>query len=95
MAFVLINVGTGYEREVVEALRTIPGVKEANLVKGVYDIIALLETETTEELKNIISWKIRRLEKVRSTIAAIVVGQVYAFAHNDHLVSTVWPSPKG
>lgn len=82
MAFVLITVETGYEREVFEALRTIPQVKEATLVDGVYDIVALLETETTEELKNVVSWKIRRIERLRSTIAAIVESQVYAYPHS-------------
>jgi len=73
MAFVLINVETGYEGEVVEALRSLPEVKEANPVYGVYDIIAHLETETMEEIKNVLSWRIRRLERVRSTITTIVV----------------------
>ena len=35
------------------------------------DIIARIEAETMEDLKNIISWKVRRLNKVRSTITMI------------------------
>ncbi len=73
MAYVLINVEMGYEMEIVEALRILPEVNWVNPVYGVYDIIALLKAETMEELKNAISWKIRRLERVRSTVATIVV----------------------
>ena len=40
---------------------------------GVYDIIARIETKTMQELKNTVSWKIRRLDKVRSTLTMIVV----------------------
>jgi DNA-binding Lrp family transcriptional regulator len=43
------------------------------MVYGVYDIIARLETETMQDLKEAISWKIRRLEKVLSTLTMIVV----------------------
>jgi DNA-binding Lrp family transcriptional regulator len=72
-AFVLINAEIGAENEVLKELREIPEVKEAHMVYGVYDIIARVETETMQELKDIISWKIRRLDKVRSTLTMIVV----------------------
>lgn len=72
-AFVLINTGTGDEKEVLTALMNMPGVKEANPVYGVYDIIARLEAETMEDIKKTISSGIRRLNKVRSTITMIVV----------------------
>ena len=70
-AYVLINAEAGAESEVLEALKAIQEVKEAHMVYGVYDIIARLETKTMEELKNVVSWRIRRLDKVRSTITTI------------------------
>ena len=72
-AFVLINAEVGAESEVLKGLKDIPEVKEAHMVYGVYDIIARIQTETMQELKDIISWKIRRLDKVRSTLTMIVV----------------------
>lgn len=72
-AFVLINAEIGAESEVLKGLKDIQEVKEAHMVYGVYDIIARIETETMQELKDIISWKIRRLDKVRSTLTMIVV----------------------
>jgi DNA-binding Lrp family transcriptional regulator len=72
-AFVLINAEIGSESEVLKGLKDIDEVKEAYMVYGVYDIIARIHTDTMQELKDIISWKIRRLDKVRSTLTMIVV----------------------
>ena len=72
-AFVLINAEMGAEANVLKAASSIPEVKEAHLVYGVYDIITMVEAATMQELKDAISWKIRRIEKVRSTITMIVI----------------------
>jgi DNA-binding Lrp family transcriptional regulator len=71
-AFVLINTEIGSENEVLKALRKIDGVKEAYSVYGVYDIIAKIEAETMDKLKEMVTWHIRRLDKVRSTLTMIV-----------------------
>ncbi|HEX9914345.1 MAG TPA: Lrp/AsnC ligand binding domain-containing protein [Candidatus Bathyarchaeia archaeon] len=72
-AFVLINAEIGAEGEVLKAVSQIPEVKEAHLVYGVYDIITLVEAATMQDLKDVISWKVRRLGKVRSTITMVVL----------------------
>jgi len=73
IAFVLINAEIGSESELVEELRKMPYVKEAYLVYGVYDIIARIEAESMDKLKEIVTWKIRKLNKVRSTLTMIVM----------------------
>ena len=73
MAFVLINADLGAEEELVRDLRNIEHVKEVYVVYGVYDIVAKIEADTMEKVKETITWKIRRLEKVRSTLTMIVV----------------------
>jgi DNA-binding Lrp family transcriptional regulator len=72
-AFVLINSTLGAEDEVLKSLKDIKEVREAHMVFGVYDIIARIETDTMQELENVISWKIRRLDKTRGTITMIVI----------------------
>jgi DNA-binding Lrp family transcriptional regulator len=72
-AFVLINSELGQETDVLNRLKELKEVKEAHMVYGVYDIIARIETETMQELKDVMSWKIRRLDKVRSTLTMIVI----------------------
>jgi len=72
-AFVLINSEIGAEDEVIKELKKIKNVKEAYTVYGVYDVIARIEADTTDKLKEIVSWSIRRLDRVRSTLTMIVV----------------------
>jgi len=73
MAFVLINAEIGAEEEVVKELMKVEGVEEAYIVYGVYDVIAKVKAENLEKLKETITWRIRRLDKVRSTLTMIVV----------------------
>ncbi len=73
IAFVLINAEIGAEEEVLKELKKIKNVKEAYVVYGVYDIIAKIEAENMDKLKEVVTWNIRRLDKVRSTLTMIVV----------------------
>ena len=72
-AFVLINADLGAEEDLLKKLREIPNVKEVYVVYGVYDIVARVEADTMEKVKETITWHIRRLDKVRSTLTMIVV----------------------
>ena len=72
-AFVLINADLGAEEDLLKKLREIPNVKEVYVVYGVYDIVARVEADTMEKVKESITWHIRRLDKVRSTLTMIVV----------------------
>lgn len=73
LAFVLINAEIGSEDEVLTELRKIGNVKESYVVYGVYDIVAKVEADSMDKLKEIVTWKIRRLDRVRSTLTMIVV----------------------
>ena len=72
-AFVLLNTELGAETEVMKDMKMIVEIKEAHMVYGVYDIIARIEADTMEDLKNIISWKVRRLKRVRSKLTMLTV----------------------
>ncbi|MEM3736619.1 MAG: Lrp/AsnC ligand binding domain-containing protein [Candidatus Bathyarchaeia archaeon] len=72
-AFVLINSEIGAEDKVLQELKKVNGVKEAYIVYGVYDVLAKVEADSMDKLKECISWSIRRLDKVRSTLTMIVV----------------------
>lgn len=72
-AFVLINAEIGTENELAQELKKIPNVKEAHTVYGVYDIVTKVEAETMDKLKELVTWKIRRLDRVRSTLTMIVM----------------------
>jgi len=72
-AFVLVNAELGAEDSLIKELRGIENVSEVYVVYGVYDIVAKIESDTMEKVKETITWKIRRLERVRSTLTMIVV----------------------
>jgi DNA-binding Lrp family transcriptional regulator len=73
MAFVLINADLGAEEELVKQLKSIEYVSEVYVVYGVYDIVAKVSAETMDKVKETITWKVRRLDRVRSTLTMIVV----------------------
>ena len=72
-AFVLINAEIGAEEEVLNSLNSIAEVREAHVVYGVYDIITMIEADTMDELKEVVTSKIRGIERVRSTLTMIVM----------------------
>ena len=57
----------------LKSLRGLEFVRDVYVVYGVYDIIARVEADTMEKVKETITWKIRRLDRVRSTLTMIVV----------------------
>ena len=73
VAFVLINAEIGAEDDVVNALNKITNVLEAHVVYGAYDIVVKVSAESMKRLKEIITWKIRRLDRVRTTLTMIVM----------------------
>jgi len=73
MAFVLINAEIGSEEEVLKELKKVEGVVESFVVYGVYDVVAKIRADTMDRLKDIVTWHVRRLNKVRSTLTMIVV----------------------
>ncbi|HEY6165203.1 MAG TPA: Lrp/AsnC ligand binding domain-containing protein [Nitrososphaeraceae archaeon] len=72
-AFVLMNAELGSEDSIVGELRRIEGVKEVYQVYGVYDIVTQVESDTMEKVKEIITWKLRKLNGVKSTLTMIVM----------------------
>ena len=72
-AFVLINVESGAEEDLVKELKKIEGVEEAYYSYGVYDIIAKIKSETMEKLKEMVTKQVRALTKVRSTLTLIMM----------------------
>ena len=72
-AFVMISSEVGQEHQVISELQAVPEVKESYLVFGVYDIIARVEAESMQHLKDVIGQRIRQLDSVRTTLTMIVV----------------------
>ena len=73
MAYVLITTETGAVDSVIASLKKMDSVKETYMVYGVYDVIAMVKADTMDKLKEIVTWNLRSLDKVRSTLTMIAV----------------------
>jgi DNA-binding Lrp family transcriptional regulator len=67
LAFIMMNVKVGTDKEVVGQLRKLEGVKEVYEVYAVYDIVAIVEAATMAELNDLVNSEIRKIENVTST----------------------------
>lgn len=75
-AYVLINCELGSEKDTISELKDIEGVSEVHGTFGAYDILVKIESDTVEKLREAITWKIRKINQVRSTLTLMgITGQ--------------------
>ena len=72
-AYVLINCDLGSEEFVISELKSIEGVVEVHGTFGAYDILAKVEASLVEKLRETITWKIRKIARIRSTLTLMGV----------------------
>ncbi len=72
-AYVLINCDLGSEDDIIRELKKLPEAVEVSGVYGVYDIIAKIRSDTMDKLRETITWHVRKIDKVRSTLTMIVI----------------------
>jgi len=74
IAYVLINCDLGYEEQIIEELKHISDVKEIHGTFGAYDILAKVESDQITTLRETIASKIRKIDKIRSTLTLMAIG---------------------
>jgi DNA-binding Lrp family transcriptional regulator len=72
-AYVLINCDLGSEEAVISELKLIDGIMEVHGTFGAYDILAKVESSLVEKLRETITWKIRKIARIRSTLTLMGV----------------------
>ena len=77
-AYVLINSDLGTDESIISKIKEIlKDEKDIEFttqgVYGIYDIILKLSSDNTDILRNIITYKIRKINNVQSTLTMIVV----------------------
>ena len=73
-AYVLINCDLGSEEDVIDALKNVEDVKEIQGTFGAYDIIAKIDNSKLDTLRETITWRIRKIDKIRSTLTLMGIG---------------------
>ena len=71
IGYVLLSCDLGSEKALIDELTTIEGVKEVLGTYGVYDIIVKVQVPEDHKLREIITYKIRKMNHVRSTITLL------------------------
>ena len=71
IAYILIKSDLGAEQKVIEDLQKIPQVMKIDRTFGDYDLVVKLEAEHVEKIREIISWNVKKVEKIRSTLTLL------------------------
>lgn len=74
-AYVLFSVGSGSEDRVLKEVKAMEGVQEAYVSYGVYDLIVKIKTDSMEQLKELVSHRLRMISNVRSTLTLILYNE--------------------
>ena len=67
-AYILVSCEIGTEQDLAKQLERIEEVKHVMITYGDYDIVIEAETDNAAKMDEVITSKIRKLEKIRSTI---------------------------
>lgn len=78
IAYVLLNSDLGSDETIISKVKEIldkeSGIKyEVQGVYGVYDIVLKISSDSTDNLRSVITNKIRKIEKVQSTLTMMVI----------------------
>ena len=73
-AFILIETQVGRANQVVQALRSLPGVVSADVVTGSFDVIALIEVNTMGAMADLVTGQMQGIRGVLRTITCVAAG---------------------
>ena len=72
-AYVLVETAVGKTKAVVTSLKKMDGVKSVDTVTGPYDVIAIVEAVTLNDVGDIITGKIHNVDGISRTVTCLVV----------------------
>lgn len=72
-AFILIETAVGKSKEVVAALRKLKGINSVDTVTGPYDVIAVAEAETLNEIGDLVTGRIHPIPGISRTVTCLAV----------------------
>ena len=75
-ALLFINAQFLFIEDVINKLKEIPEIVDVYKVQGIYDIIARVNSDTEEKLKEIVSERIRRINRITGTVTVIIAKEI-------------------
>ncbi len=71
IAYVMLNCDLGAEEEIVEKLKTLENVLHISETMGAHDMLVKIEAENFEKVREVITWNIKNIPKVRTTVTLV------------------------
>ena len=71
--YVLIQTAVGKNRDVIAAMKGLPGLTSVDIVTGPYDIIARMEAKSLSEIGELITGQIHQIPGITRTVTGLVV----------------------
>jgi DNA-binding Lrp family transcriptional regulator len=75
-AFLFINAELLFIEDVINKLKEIPEIVDVFKVQGIYDIIARVNSDTEEKLKELLSERIRRIDRITGIVTVIIAKEI-------------------
>ncbi len=72
-AYVLIETAVGKTKEVVAKIRQLEGVKSVDPVTGPYDVIAIVESESLNDIGDLVTGKIHPIGGISRTVTCLSI----------------------
>ncbi len=73
-AFILIETQVGRARQVALDLRALEGVKDADVITGSFDVIAVVEAPDMATMADLVTSRIQGIRGVLRTITCVAAG---------------------
>ena len=67
-AYIVMNCKIGSETDIIESLKQVKGVKEVHGILGLYDLIAQIELESEDAIRDAVTNTIRKIPNIHSTM---------------------------
>jgi len=72
-AFVLIETVVGKNKDVIDALKQLSGVKSVDTVTGPYDVITIIEKGTLNNIGDLVTTKIHPIVGISRTVTCLAL----------------------
>ena len=72
MAYIMVRVDAGEERDVIKKIQKLPEVKDSNIIYGEWDVVMKIKVKNVEEITAFVVDKLRKIKAVKLTSTMIV-----------------------
>ncbi len=72
-AFILMETAVGKNKEVVASLKQLKGIQSVDSVTGPYDVIAIVEAESLNDIGDLVTRKIHPVAGISRTVTCLAL----------------------